>query len=141
MKVLFICKYNAGRSRMAAAFFNKFSKKNEAFSRGIGQNPKLPASRKGIETTAAVMKELGIKIPLRLGKGVTKKDVENADKVIVLLDSKQIHILPKYVADSPKTEYYPIRDSDARTKDFINQQRENRDIIKQMVLKMVQKLQ
>ena len=140
MKVLFICKYNAGRSRMATAFFNKFSKKNEAVSCGVGQNPLLPSNRKGIRGTVAVMNELGIKVPHRFGRGVTRKDVANADKVIVLLDSKQRHILPKYVSASPKTEYHAIPDSDARAADFLSQQRRNRDIVKKIVLKLVKEL-
>ena len=140
MKVLFICKYNAGRSRMAAAFFNRYSKKNRAVSCGIGQNPKLPSNRKGIRGAAAVMNELGIEVPHRLGRGVTRKDVEGADKVIVLLDSKQRHILPKYIYASPKTEFHGIPDSDARASDFLNQQRRNRNMVKKIVLKLVERI-
>lgn len=140
MRVLFICKYNAGRSRMAEAFFKKYSKKNEVFSRGIGRNPRLPSSRTGINGSITVMKELGIKIPGGLGSGVTKKDVEDADKVIVLLDKKQMHILPKYVSASPKTEYYEIPDSDARASDYLEQKRRNRDLVKAVVLRLVKRL-
>jgi len=140
MKVLFICKYNAGRSRMAAAFFNKYSKKNKAISRGIGQYPKLPSNRKGINGTVTVMNELGIKVPHRFGRAVTKKDVANADRVVVLLDRKQRRILPKYVSTSPKTEFHAIPDSDGRSADFISQQRRNRDMVKKMVLKLVKEV-
>ena len=35
MKVLFVCKSNIGRSQMAEAFFNKFSKNHKAISAGI----------------------------------------------------------------------------------------------------------
>ncbi len=137
MKVLFICKYNAGRSRMAAVFFNKLSKKNKAMSAGIGSNVSLTSSWKGVKATVAVMKEIGIKMPYKLGKAVTRKNVENADRIVVLLDKKQQHILPKYITNSPKVEYHGIRDSDARTVDFLNQHRRNRDLVKGIVLKLI----
>lgn len=140
MKVLFICKYNAGRSRMAAAFFNKLSKKNKAKSAGISSNVSLTSNWKGVGGTVTVMKESGINVPCKLGKAVTRKDVESADRIVVLLDKKQQHILPKYITTSTKTEYHGIPDSDARASDFLNQQRRNRDMVKEIVLKLIKEI-
>jgi protein-tyrosine-phosphatase len=140
MKVLFICKYNAGRSRMAEALFNKLSKKHIATSAGIGANVRNPSNPKGLRATITVMKEIGITVPYKFGRAVTRKDVDEANKVIVLLDKKQRHILPKYITKSTKTEYYGIHDSDARCANFVDQQRTNRDIIRKFVIKMVRKI-
>jgi hypothetical protein len=79
-------------------------------------------------------------MPYKLGKAVTRKDVENADRIVVLLDKKQQHILPKYITNSPKVEYRGIRDSDARTVDFLNQHRRNRDLVKGIVLKLIKEI-
>lgn len=125
---------------MAVAFFNKYTKKNKAMSCGIGQNPKLPSNRKGINGTITVMNELNIAVPHNFGRGVTRKDIADADKIVVLLDKKQIHILPRYVSASPKTEYHPIPDSDGRAADFLDQQRRNRDMVKRIVQKLVRKV-
>ena len=140
MKVLFICKYNAGRSRMAEAFFNKLSKKNKATSAGIGSNVSSASCWAGIGATATVMKESGINVPRKLGRAVTRKDVESADRIIVLLDKKQRHILPKYITTSPKVEYHEIQDSDARAADFLDQQRRNRDLVKEIVEELIKEI-
>lgn len=124
---------------MAEAFFNKYSKKNEAVSRGIGKYPKL-ASMKGVRGTVTVMKEEGIKVEPKFGKAVTRKDVENADKIVVLLSGAQLDILPKYISESRKTEYYEVVDSDDSSADFLAQHRRNRDLIKKIVLKIVKQV-
>ncbi len=125
---------------MAELLFNKLSKKNSAKSAGIGKNPRSPGADKGVRGTMKVMGELGIRMKYKLGRPVTRKDVERSDKIVVLLDEKQLHILPKYVTNSPKTVYYGITDSDARSKDFLEQHRRNRDLIKKLVLKLVAEL-
>lgn len=121
-------------------FFNKLSKKNIATSAGIGANVRDHSVPKGLRATITVMRELGITVPYKFGRAVTKKDVDAADKVIVLLDKKQRRILPKYITKSSKTEYYGIRDSDARYANFVDQQRTNRDIVRKFVIKMVRKI-
>jgi protein-tyrosine-phosphatase len=140
MEVLFICKYNAGRSRMAEAIFNKLSKKNNAISRGIGSNPHAHTAPRGVAASVKVLSEWNIKMQNKLGKSLTKKDAEKADIIVVLLDKKQRHILPKYISNSPKTRYYGIVDSDAREKDFMDQHRRNRDIAKRIVSKLVKEI-
>ncbi len=141
MKVLFICKYNAGRSRMAEAFFNKFSKKNTSLSRGIEPYPISPSAERGLKGTIEVMNEVGIKVPNKLGSPVTKEDVEEADVVVVLLDEKQQLLLPDYVKNSPKTRYNGIVDSDSRSPDYLNQNRLNRDKIQKMVLALLKEIE
>ncbi len=137
MKVLFICKYNAGRSRMAEAFFNEFSKENTALSRGIEPYPDSPSAERGLKGTIEVMKEVGIKIPYKPGSPVTKEDVEEANLVVVLLDEKQRNILPEYITNSPKTRYDGVVDSDSRSADFLDQHRANRDKIQKIVLNLL----
>lgn len=140
MKVLFICKFNAGRSRMAEAFFNKLSRKNSASSAGIGRYPTSSSSPKGVRATVEVMKELGIRVPYKLGRAVTRKDVDEADKVVVMLDRKQQRILPRYITGSGKTTYYEIPDSDGRMSDFMDQHRRNRDAVRRIVMNLVREM-
>ncbi len=139
MNVLFICKYNAGRSRMAEAIFNHLSKRNRATSAGISPYPRHASIYKGIAASSAVLNEIGIRCPKGKPKAVTKQDVEKADIVVVLLWKSQLYLLPKYISGSPKTVYYPIKDSDDRSRLFIVQHRRNRDIILRLVERMVKR--
>jgi protein-tyrosine-phosphatase len=125
---------------MAEAFFNKLSRKNKAISAGISPHPYTHSASVGVRASIKVMKEMGIKMPYKLGRAVTRKDVEEADKIIVLLDKDHRHILPNYVTKSRKTTYYAIHDSDERTKSFMKQHRKNRDIVKKIVLNLVKEI-
>jgi len=55
MNVLFLCKYNRFRSKLAEAFFNKISKRHQAKSAGIIKGPhidepiRLCAKQNGVE--------------------------------------------------------------------------------------------
>ena len=90
MEILFICKYNAGRSRMAEAFFNKFLKKNCAKGRGISPYTRLNSNYKGIKGTVTVMKEEGLAVSSKLGIPVTKKNVGEADRMF--LANRLLHL-------------------------------------------------
>ena len=119
MNVLFICKYNAGRSRMAEAIFNRLSKKNRATSAGISPYPRHARTDKGIMASSLVLNEIGIRLQKRKPKAVTKQDVERAGLVVVLLSKSQLYLLPKYISGSPKTVYYPVKDSNDRSGLFL----------------------
>lgn len=140
MEVLFICKYNAGRSRMAEAAFNELSKKNRAISRGIGSNPHAHSVLRAIPNTIKVMEEIGVKARPGIGKGVTRNDAEKADIIVVLIDKKQWHILPKYISNSSKTRYFSIPDSNLRSKNFLDQHRRNREITYNIAKRLVKEI-
>src|SRR5882724_5704942 len=99
MKVLFICRANAGRSQMAEAFYNNMTGTNDATSAGVdlknsvkGDDPSLP------ELVIKVMEEVGINVSQNRRDYITKEMVEVADKVIVITD----HPMPDYIEKSPK---------------------------------------
>jgi protein-tyrosine-phosphatase len=140
MKVLFVCKYNIGRSRMAEAFFNDMAEKSSAiskghsaFSRGISPYPESGRHVKGLNATEEVMAEVGIKVEKHPGRGIRRKDVANADLIIILLDSSEMHLVPKYVMESGKVKIYPVPDSDDRSRDFMSQHRRARDTVRDVV--------
>jgi len=83
---LFICKANSGRSQMAEAFFNRFSKKHRAISAGIDPDEKIHP------WTVKVMKELGIDVSNCKPKPLTDNLMKKADKIIIL-----DHRVPKLI--------------------------------------------
>ncbi len=83
MKILFICKYNAFRSRVAEEYFNKINKNPEikTLSRGIimGGDP----DKEQIQISKKI---LGIKIDKRNPLPVKKSELKEADLIIVVAD-------------------------------------------------------
>jgi arsenate reductase len=86
--VLFICKGNSGRSQMAEAFFNKFSKAGKAISAGIEPDEKVHPQ------TIQTMKEVGIDVSKQKTKLLTDELMEKSDKIIVM-DSDLVKYIPK----------------------------------------------
>lgn len=83
MKLLFICKYNAFRSRVAEEYFKKINrnKKIKAISRGF-----IYGGDADIEQQELVKEMLGINITKRKPLQLTIKDLKEADLVIVVAD-------------------------------------------------------
>ena len=81
MKILFICKHNVFRSRIAEEYFKKINcnKKIEVISRGIVMGGHSDKEQRGIPK-----KILGIDIDNRKPIPLTKQDLENSDKIIVV---------------------------------------------------------
>jgi protein-tyrosine-phosphatase len=81
MKILFICKHNVFRSRIAEEYFKKINlnKKIEVISRGIVMGGHSDKEQRGIPK-----KLLGIDIDNRKPIPLTKRDLENSDKIIVV---------------------------------------------------------
>ncbi len=74
--ILFVCVHNAGRSRMAEAFFNKMSHTHRALSAGT-----QPASHPHPEVVAT-MREAGITLRDTPGRSLTQELVDQAELVI-----------------------------------------------------------
>lgn len=140
MQVLFICKYNAGRSRMAEAFFNRFSKNDKACSAGIGDYPKSFFAKIGLWGTIRVMKEVGIAIPKELGRGVTQEDVDRSDLIVILLSKDQWKELPVFVARSSKTVFYELPDANRKVLTMLRSHRLNRVKIEEMASRIAMTL-
>ena len=136
MKVLFVCKANVGRSQIAEAFFNKFSKKNKAVS--SGSHAVDYPSRIGKKLTkhaldiVGIMKEEGINLSQKSPKQLTKKMADEADKIIVL----HVEKLPDFV-DMKKVIRWDIQDLYRMTPE---DQRKLRDQIKKKVLELVKEI-
>ena len=138
MRVLFICKANVGRSQMAEALFNKYSKKNKAFSAGtdvgdkegqtIGQNEKF-------KFVVDVMKEEEIDVSNNKRRQLTKEMVDDTDKVIIITKKDS---LPHYLVDNDKVIFWDIPDAKDTSYEFHIKTREE---IKKKVEKLVEELE
>ncbi|MCL5018486.1 MAG: hypothetical protein M1416_01820 [Candidatus Pacearchaeota archaeon] len=118
MNILFICKYNAFRSRIA-----------EEYLRKINRNPKIKIASRGLimggkpdKEQIQISKEiLGINI-IRRGKPIpiTKKDLKEADLIIVVADDVP-RIIFNYKRNilQKKIVIWKIKDEQERNKNNI----------------------
>jgi len=98
MKILFVCRSNAGRSQMAEAFFNKFSANDKAVSAGTHvEKKKLP------DFVVKCMKDLGYDISHKTRRKIIQSVANASDKIIVIMEPKERKLLPDYVKKSGKT--------------------------------------
>jgi len=130
LKVLFVCKGNAGRSQMAEEFFNKFSKKHKAISAGTKAQTKKPLP----EVVINSMKEVGIDVSKNKRKKLTKKMVQQADKVIVMCRADK---LIKKAKKTGKVGFWKVMDAKGRSLAFHNKIRNQ---IKKKVEKLVKEI-
>ena len=146
MKVLFVCKFNVGRSQMAEAFFNKLSKKNNSTSCGVdpyyvehydAKVANYPKSR-----VIDVMAEKGVDISRNRIKMANKKMVDDADMVIAIMSNDRAkRDLPKYITNSPRFRLWEIEDANARhASSMYEAQSRNRDKIYALVKKLVKEI-
>lgn len=142
MKVIFVCRANVGRSQMAEAFFNRFSKTNKSISTGTRVKVKIVGlsmkelQKKSQEAGNVVkaMAEYDYDISSQNIKQLTKRMVEEADKVIVMCRKRT---WPDFLKSSPKVEYWRIRDTKT---DPLNIIKQTRDKIKEKVEGLVEKI-
>lgn len=116
MIILFICKWNAGRSQIAEALFNKYSKSNKAISAGthaaIYSGTKLSDV---VRTVIKCMNEVGLNLSDKIQKPLTKQIVGEADRIIILTEKKD---LPPYVLKSKKVTYWNVEDGAGKGYEF-----------------------
>lgn len=131
MKVLFICRANVGRSQMAAAFFNKISKKNKAVGAGtdVGDREGEPLH----EFVIQCMSELGYDLSKNTRKQLTSKIVKNVDKIVVMIEKED---LPDYI-DMSRVVFWKIDDVKGKSLEF---HCKIRDQIKILVEKLVKEI-
>jgi len=108
MNVLFICKENVGRSQMAETLFHKITGL-PAYSAATHVNVEgQPIQDRPLAAPVIrLMKKEGYDIGTNTAKQITKKMVSTADHIIVL---HQPDLLPDYIANSPKTQYWYCED-------------------------------
>ena len=97
--ILFICKGNSGRSRMAEAFFNCFSKTGKAISSGTKPDKKIHP------WTVQVMKEVGIDMSHQKPKPLTNEILRKADRIIIMDSEISKNTLSEYL---PKLKKWRI---------------------------------
>jgi protein-tyrosine-phosphatase len=100
LKIIFACVHNAGRSQMAAAFFNQLAdpKKAQAISAGTA-----PGERVHLEVQA-VMREVGIDLSNAKPQKLTEELAKNAQLLITMGCGDQCPYVPGLRRDD-----WPIR--------------------------------
>lgn len=116
MKVLFICKYNVGRSQIAQAFFNKFTNTKQSTSAGINaKNLESISLSRHSPFVIRSMKEEGIDLSKNSPKQLTESMVKAADKIIIMVKKED---LPDYLKKAKKTSYWKIEDARDKSYEF-----------------------
>jgi protein-tyrosine-phosphatase len=114
MKILFICKHNVFRSRIAEEYFKKINcnKKIEVISRGIVMGGHSDKEQRGIPKQL-----LGVDIDNRTPIPLTKKDLETSDLIIVVANDVPRRIFDyqsMYIQD--KVRIWKIKDEQKQNK-------------------------
>jgi len=105
-KILFVCSGNVGRSQMAEAFYNYFTKSKNAFS--AGTDPNTPKSYlKMPHEICQIMLEEGIDVSNQKIKTINEHFVEDA-KIIYIMCEKEC--CPDFLINSNKIIYWKIKD-------------------------------
>lgn len=108
MNILFICKYNRFRSKIAEAFFNKFNKSPSFKAKSAGIIKGLPISKKIFN----IAKSLNLRI--KGGpKGISTDLLKWSDLAIIVADDVPSRILSKY---AKKLLIWKVRDADSSVK-------------------------
>ena len=101
MKVLFVCRSNAGRSQIACALFQKITKNHEAASAGIEVSKDGKEGYPPGRLVILAMAEDDIDISKSTRKQLTSEMVDKAGKVIVLMTKdEQAKYLPEYLRNN-----------------------------------------
>lgn len=108
MKILFVCRGNVGRSQMATAFYNSFTRSDLADSAGthvekpgqISRERKL--ERSGKSFVVDVMNEVGIDLGANICTQLTPEMLANYDKVISMAGKRYS---PTWLANAPNYTY------------------------------------
>ncbi|MCX8159173.1 MAG: low molecular weight phosphatase family protein [Candidatus Pacearchaeota archaeon] len=115
MKVLFVCKHNRFRSKVAEAIFNKYNKNNrvEVKSCGIRKDLTRPYVCKNVKD---VLEEKGIKIIDEQAREINEQDIKWADKIVVVSNNVDSSIFPE-----EKVVVWKIEDADESEREKIKE--------------------
>lgn len=132
-KILFLCRGNVGRSQMAEFLLRRdYGDKYEVFSAGTklsGPEEEIGNLKPAIQEVLDVMDEEGIDVSKAIRKQLTEDIVNNADKIIAILEDEE---LPEYLVNSPKLIRWYV--TDPKGKD-LNETRRIKDEIKELISK------
>jgi arsenate reductase len=127
MKVIFACVHNAGRSQMAAAFYNALTGSSEGVSAGTE-----PGERVHPEV-ASVMKEVGIDLSEAKPQKLTEELANSADMLITMGCGEACPYVPGL-----KREDWPLEDPKGKPLEHV---RVIRDEVKARVESLIAKNQ
>ena len=124
MKILFICKYNRFRSKVAEALFNKYNKNkvHEAKSAGVIVDIIRPFVSQIIVVELSKMRA---EVAEEKSQQVNDSLIEWADKIIIVADNVPVELFPR-----EKSEVWPVKD--ASELDVESTRRSMKDIDKRM---------
>lgn len=129
LRVLFACVHNAGRSQMAAAFFNQCAGPHLGQATSAGTQP---AARVHPEVVAA-MHEVGIDLSHVQPVWLTEELAANADMLITMGCGEECPFVPGL-----RREDWPLPDPKSKDIDAV---RAIRDEVRARVLELVARLQ
>ncbi len=125
MKVIFACVHNAGRSQMAAAFFNRFADSERALALSAGTAP-------GDSVHACVLKSMqavGLDLSSARPQLLTEELAKNADMLITMGCAENCPHVPGLKRDD-----WPLPDPKGKSEEEVNL---IRDEIKERVLALL----
>jgi arsenate reductase len=128
MKVIFACVHNAGRSQMAASFFNLYCNQAKAFALSAGTNPGTSVHAEVL----AVMKEEGIDLSNVKPQLLTDRLAEDAEILITMGCGETCPMIPGL-----KRADWALQDPKEQPLERV---REIRDEVKQLVQNLVKEL-
>jgi len=106
MRILFVCQGNVARSQMAEAYYNYFTKSDNASSAGVLDF--TPAKyRHPTKEVIQLMKEEGLDVSQQIVKFITKEMVDNANKIFVICKKEEC---PIFLLNSGKITFWNIND-------------------------------
>lgn len=123
--VIFACVHNAGRSQMAAAFFNAFAKPQRARAVSAGTNP----GERVHPEVVTVMGELGVDLSTATPRKLTDDLAATATLLVTMGCGDACPYLPGLRRDD-----WPLEDPKGKPPDRV---RQIRDDIRERVLRLI----
>lgn len=134
MKVLFVCRANAGRSQAAMEYYNRF-RPGSAESAGtiVPQPGQKVHVIYGDMPFIAALKEDGINLLKNNRKPLEESMLKAFDRIVIMAQPETI---PKYIQIGGRVEYWPVKDPKVSP---LEEARSIRDEIKQRVEDLVER--
>ena len=124
-KVIFACVHNAGRSQMAAAFFNKYADSAKAHAVSAGTHP---ADRVHPEVVEA-MRETGFDLSSAKPQKLTRELAQDASLLVTMGCGDECPFVPGL-----RTEDWPLADPKGKGIEHVRQIRDEIELkVKQLV--------
>jgi len=119
MKILFICKWNRFRSKFAEIYFNQIKNDKKIRAKSVGiLEVNIPLKKSEIERNKFIKEKFGI-ILNEKSKGINVKDLDEADKIIVIADDVPLSILKSKKRWEDKFIIWKIKDGNMPNKEDV----------------------